>query len=104
MPNIPLVLRGLLTRGCIIVHYILSNNYPTLIAPKDVCVLGLLSVIGEHISITNDKGKDITEEKTTHRKMTITQNYFVFVLFKDYRLFAKMKKDVEGEEMDGNLF
>ena len=94
MPDIPLVLRGLLTRGCIIVHYILSNNYPTLIAPKDVCVLGLLSVIGEHISITNDKGKDITEEKTTNRKMKITQNY----------LFAKMKKDVEGAEMDGNLF
>ena len=73
MPNIPLVLGGLLTRGCIIVHYILSNNYPTLIAPKDVCVLGLLSVIGEHISITNDKGKDITEDKNTNRKMKITQ-------------------------------
>ena len=57
-------------------------------------MFALLSVIGEHISITNDKGKDITEEKTTNHKMKITQNY----------LFAKMKKDVEAEEMDGNLF
>ena len=86
MLNIPL-LWLILTRVCIIVHYILFDNYPALIVPKDVCVLGLLSVIGEHISITNDKGKDITEEKTTNCKMKITQNY----------LFAKMKKDVEGE-------
>ena len=44
--------------GGIIVHYILFDNYPALIVPKDVCVLGLLLVIGS-IYITNDKGKDM---------------------------------------------
>ena len=53
-----------LTRGCIIAHYILFHKYhPTLIVPKDVCVLGLLPVIGGHISITNGKGIDITDER-----------------------------------------
>ena len=38
--------------------HIVRQLYPALIVPKDVCVLGLLLVIGS-IYVTNDKGKDM---------------------------------------------